>query len=111
MEAGSNLVAEIKDNSHHNTISEEPLRNILSNYIPSLAQSWPAHNDVLRAFKVFDTEGVGFIKVTMLKRFLVQSQLEVDESVCKSLTPVSLAIEIRGWDYFSRTYVRVYLCK
>ena len=32
---------------------------------------------------MFDTEGVGFIKVTMLKRFLVQAQLEVDESVCK----------------------------
>ena len=84
VEPGSALVSEIKEKSHHNTISEEHLRNILSKFIPSLAESWPAHNDVLRAFKVFDTEGVGFIKVTMLKRFLVQAQLEVDESVCKS---------------------------
>ncbi len=51
--------------------------------MPSLKESWPAHKDVIGAFRVFDAEGVGFIKVTMLKRFLVQSQLEVDESVCK----------------------------
>lgn len=86
VEPGSALVAEIKEKSHHNAISEDSLKQILTKFIPSLAESWPAHNDVLRAFKVFDTEGVGFIKVTMLKRFLVQSQLDVDESVCKSCT-------------------------
>ena len=83
VEAGSVLVSEIKEKSHHNTITREQLRSILLKHIPSLAETWPSHNDVLRAFKVFDTEGVGFIKVTMLKRFLVQSQLAVDESVCK----------------------------
>ena len=83
-EPSSALVAEIKEASHHNTILEMTLKGILSKHVPSLNESWPSHNDVVRAFKVFDTEGVGFIKVTMLKRFLVQSQLEVDESVCKS---------------------------
>ena len=77
-------MAEIKEASHHNTILEMTLKGILSKHVPSLNESWPSHNDVVRAFRVFDTEGVGFIKVTMLKRFLVQSQLEVDESVCKS---------------------------
>ncbi len=86
VEAGSDLVTDIKVSSHHNAISKEPLRDILTKHIPRLEESWPAHNDVLRAFKVFDTEGVGFIKVTMLKRFLVQSQLDVDESVCKLLS-------------------------
>lgn len=76
------LISEIK-NSHHSTIGEIPLKALLAKHVPTLNESWPAHNDVLRAFKVFDTEGVGFIKVTMLKRFLVQSQLEVDENVCK----------------------------
>ncbi len=48
-----------------------------------MKSSWPSHGDVIRAFEVFDTEGVGFIKVTLLKRFLVQAQLDVDEAVCK----------------------------
>ena len=74
------LISQIKDNSHHNMIEEAQLSDLLSKYIK---ESWPAHSDVLRAFKVFDTEGVGFIKVTMLKRFLVQAQLDVDESVCE----------------------------
>jgi Ca2+-binding EF-hand superfamily protein len=79
------LVAEIKDASHHNLITEMVLKNILTKHVPSLKESWPAHSDVVRAFRVFDTEGVGFIKVTMLKRFLVQAQLEVDETVCEYL--------------------------
>ena len=32
---------------------------------------------------MFDSEGVGFIKVTMLKRFLVNAQLEVDDASCE----------------------------
>ena len=51
--------------------------------MPALADPWPSHRDVLRAFHVFDSEGVGFIKVTLLKRFLVQAQLDVDDSACK----------------------------
>ena len=48
-----------------------------------LDEPWPSHHDVLKAFRVFDSEGLGFIKVTLLKKFLVQAQLEVDDSVCE----------------------------
>lgn len=55
--------------------------------IPSLAPTnWPGDEDVKRAFRVFDSEGLGFIKVTLLKRFLVQAQLRVDDSICKLLS-------------------------
>ena len=77
------LVGQIKENSDHNTIQKMKLLALLKKYIPTLNETWPSHSDVTKAFKVFDTEGVGFIKVTMLKRFLVQSQLAVDETVCK----------------------------
>ena len=50
---------------------------------PALATNWPGDEDVKRAFRVFDSEGLGFIKVTLLKRFLVQSQLGVDDAICK----------------------------
>ena len=47
------------------------------------ASSWPGDEDVKRAFRVFDSEGLGFIKVTLLKRFLVQAQLGVEDAVCE----------------------------
>ena len=75
------LVAHIKESSDHGSIQEPQLRGILKKFFPTLKESWPSHGDVLRAFQVFDTEGVGFIKVTMLKRFLVQAQLDIDEAV------------------------------
>ena len=45
--------------------------------------SWPGDEDVKRAFRVFDSEGLGFIKVTLLKRFLVQAQLGVEDAECE----------------------------
>jgi hypothetical protein len=45
--------------------------------------TWPGDEDVKRAFRVFDSEGLGFIKVTLLKRFLVQAQLGVEDAVCE----------------------------
>ena len=52
--------------------------------VPALDHScWPGDEDVKRAFRVFDSEGLGFIKVTLLKRFLVQAQLGVEDAVCK----------------------------
>jgi len=83
------LAAEIKkaaETTHKNMIRKKPLWDIINRYAPSLAPevSWPSQEDVLKAFRVFDVEGVGFIKVTLLKRFLVQAQLDVDETVCKS---------------------------
>ncbi len=85
---GSNhsIVLEIKraaDTSHKNLIREGKLSEIVFRHLPSLKSDWPSHGDALKAFQVFDSEGVGFIKVTMLKRFLVQAQLDVEESVCK----------------------------
>ena len=51
---------------------------------PALAPcSWPGDEDVKRAFRVFDSEGLGFIKVTLLKRFLVQAQLGVEDAECE----------------------------
>lgn len=50
---------------------------------PSLAPTWPGDEDAKRAFRVFDSEGLGFIKVTLLKRFLVQAQLGVEDAVCE----------------------------
>lgn len=68
---------------HKGTVTEAQLHDIVSQYLPSLSKPWPSDRDVLRAFKVFDSEGLGFIKVTLLKRFLVQAQLDVEDSVCK----------------------------
>lgn len=83
VEAGNELVLNIKDAASHGTIQEERLRKIISKNVRTLKDPWPSHKDVLKAFQVFDSEGVGFIKVTMLKRFLVQAQLDVDDSVCE----------------------------
>ncbi|XP_064388556.1 calmodulin-related protein 97A-like [Halichondria panicea] len=87
---GSNhsIVLEIKraaDTSHKNLIREGKLSEIVFRHLPSLKSDWPSHGDALKAFQVFDSEGVGFIKVTMLKRFLVQAQLDVEESVLERL--------------------------
>ena len=67
----------------NHSISEDTLFAIVTQHVCRLKESWPSHPDVLKAFRVFDSEGVGFIKVTLLKRFLVQAQLEVDDSVCE----------------------------
>ena len=72
-------------------IEEAQLSDLLSKYIK---ESWPAHSDVFRAFKVCDTEGVGLIKVTMLKRFLVQAQLDMDESVCEFITTSIMGLSL-----------------
>lgn len=65
------------------SVSKEQLWEVIA---PTLAtDKWPGDEDVKRAFRVFDSEGLGFIKVTLLKRFLVQSQLGVDDAVCKFL--------------------------
>ena len=63
------------------SVSKEQLREVLEPVLTNSA--WPADDDVKRAFRVFDSEALGFIKVTLLKRFLVQSQLGVDDSVCE----------------------------
>ena len=84
VEASNELVMKIKDAaSHSHTIRKEKLRQIVTQHVRTLRDPWPSHKDVLKAFQVFDSEGVGFIKVTMLKRFLVQAQLDVDDSVCE----------------------------
>ena len=83
VDPSSNLISHIKDKSDHGMITEAQLQRVFNLEVPVLKESWPSHGDVLRAFQVFDTEGVGFIKVTMLKRFLVQAQLDVEEAVCK----------------------------
>ena len=62
-------------------MSKEQLRQAV---LPALAAAWPGDEDSKRAFRVFDSEGLGFIKVTLLKRFLVQAQLGVDDAVCES---------------------------
>lgn len=64
-------------------MSRDELRTIVHESIPSITHPWPSDDDVKRAFRVFDSEGLGFIKVTLLKRFLVQAQLGVDDSVCE----------------------------
>lgn len=61
-------------------MSKEQLRQAVQ---PSLAPAWPGDEDAKRAFRVFDSEGLGFIKVTLLKRFLVQAQLGVEDAVCE----------------------------
>lgn len=63
-----------------NSVSKEQLRQAVQS---SLAPTWPGDEDAKRAFRVFDSEGLGFIKVTLLKRFLVQAQLGVEDAVCK----------------------------
>ena len=83
MDGSSELVSAIKDKAVNHTIQEDQLEQIVSQYCHSLKDPWPSHEDVLKAFQVFDSEGVGFIKVTMLKRFLVNAQLEVDDTNCE----------------------------
>ena len=63
-------------------LNKEQLREVLGQALAG--PSWPSDEDVKRAFRVFDSEGLGFIKVTLLKRFLVQSQLGVDDAMCES---------------------------
>ena len=65
----------------HGLIAEGSLRGIAARHVASLEKEWPQDRDVLQAFRVFDSEGVGFIKVTLLKRFLVQAQLDVEDGV------------------------------
>ena len=79
----------IKDKATNHTIPEDQLQQIVSQYCHSLKDPWPSHEDVLKAFQVFDSEGVGFIKVTMLKRFLVNAQLEVDDTNCECHMPLA----------------------
>ena len=62
------------------SVTKEQLLEVVA---PALGTNWPGDEDVKRAFRVFDSEGLGFIKVTLLKRFLVQSQLGVDDAICK----------------------------
>ena len=83
MDGGSEVVSAIKDKAINHTIQEDQLEQIVTQYARSLKDPWPSHDDVLKAFQVFDSEGVGFIKVTMLKRFLVNAQLEVDDTNCE----------------------------
>lgn len=64
-------------------MQEADLRYIVERHTPQLRDPWPSDEDVRQAFRVFDREGVGFIKVTLLKRFLVQAQVEQDEGVCE----------------------------
>lgn len=61
-------------------MSKKQLRQAIQS---SLAPTWPGDEDAKRAFRVFDSEGLGFIKVTLLKRFLVQAQLGVEDAVCE----------------------------
>ena len=82
VDGGSELVTAIKDRAMNHMIEKEDLQQIVVQHARSLKDPWPTHKDVLKAFQVFDSEGVGFIKVTMLKRFLVNAQLEVDDTNC-----------------------------
>lgn len=76
------LVQHIKDTSSQ-SVSKDQLRQAVG---PALAPcSWPGDEDVKRAFRVFDSEGLGFIKVTLLKRFLVQAQLGVEDAELERL--------------------------
>lgn len=63
------------------SVSKEQLRRVVEPFLA--ASGWPADEDVKRAFRVFDSEGLGFIKVTLLKRFLVQAQLGVEDAICE----------------------------
>lgn len=83
VDGSSEIVSAIKDKASNHTIEEEKLEQIVTQYVHSLKDPWPSHEDVIKAFQVFDSEGVGFIKVTMLKRFLVNAQLEVDDTNCE----------------------------
>ena len=65
---------------HSSFISEASLMQLLRKHIPGLDSYWPSHHDAVQAFRVFDSEGVGFIKVTLLKRFLGQAQLNADDA-------------------------------
>ena len=60
--------------------------------MPALDEVWPSDDDVRQAFRVFDSEGLGFIKVTLLKRFLVQAQLGVEDGVCELQLPCVVAM-------------------
>ncbi|CAI8046783.1 Calmodulin (Fragment) [Geodia barretti] len=64
------------------SVTKEQLLEVVA---PALGTNWPGDEDVKRAFRVFDSEGLGFIKVTLLKRFLVQSQLGVDDAILEQL--------------------------
>ena len=45
---------------------------------------WPSDDDVMEAFSVFDQEGLGYIPVQQLKRFLLRAQLGFkDEEECE----------------------------
>ena len=83
VDGGSELVIAIKDRAINHTIQEDALQQVVVQHVRSLKDPWPTHEDVRKAFQVFDSEGVGFIKVTMLKRFLVNAQLEVDDTNCE----------------------------
>ena len=67
----------------HNSITKQQLQDTIREAVPSLQEVWPSDHDVRQAFRVFDSEGLGFIKVTLLKRFLVQAQLGVEDGVCE----------------------------
>ena len=68
---------------------------------PSLAPTWPGDEDAKRAFRVFDSEGLGFIKVTLLKRFLVQAQLGVEDAVCEC---------VNMYYMYDTQHIGMYLC-
>jgi Ca2+-binding EF-hand superfamily protein len=77
------IVQRIKDTyPTGHSVTKEQLLEVVA---PALATNWPGDEDVKRAFRVFDSEGLGFIKVTLLKRFLVQSQLGVDDAILEQL--------------------------
>ncbi len=72
--------------------------------MPHLSDPWPSDRDVLRAFKAFDSEGLGFIKVTLLKRFLVQAQLDVEDSVCEFIYTLHNCKRYHHDIYWTHTY-------
>ena len=64
--------------------------NVLSTHSSQKDLYWPSEDDVLAAFEVFDQEGLGYIPVQQLKRFLLQAQLGFrDEKECELPGPGS----------------------
>ena len=69
---------------------ESVVMNVLSTHSSQKDLYWPSEDDVLAAFEVFDQEGLGYIPVQQLKRFLLQAQLGFrDEKECELPGPGS----------------------
>ena len=63
---------------------ESIVKEVISTNTSQQELYWPSDSDVIAAFEVFDQEGLGYIPVQQLKRFLLQAQLGFrDEKECE----------------------------